>query len=258
MPLSMIATDRTARVSRRRHLACAAVLVLLGACVHPERTAQLAPPAAPASGGGISAPNVQPVPGFLPAPELLRPGKPGEAMLMYRNPAVDLSSFTNVMLDPVRLWTAPGGRLSQLPPKQQQAAANLFYSELLNALQRRCRVVQQPRLNTLRLSFALVDVSAPNQTPTVVAKYDPFTGHSYDPRSIGFDKQVGEFAVSATMEGYAKDLRTGLIAWEGVDKRQLEAVPGAGSVSSWSDVDKIFASWAEDIVAKLKRQQVCP
>ena len=37
------------------------------------------------------------------------------------------------MLDPVQLWTAPG---AQMVTQQQQAATNLFYSELLNALRR--------------------------------------------------------------------------------------------------------------------------
>jgi hypothetical protein len=192
----------------------------------------------------------------LPAPQLLHPGGPGEPTLIYINPAVDRSLFTTVMLDPAQLWIAPGAPMAA---KQRQAAANLFYSEMLSALQKSCRVVQwPPRLNTLRMQFNIVDVSLPNRTPAATAQYVPYSSQTYNPSSMPFDKSVGEFAVSATLEGYGKDARTGILVFEGVDKRSAAMVPAADAVTGWQDVRTIFENWANYIVAKLKRDQICP
>jgi Protein of unknown function (DUF3313) len=257
MLVSRIKTGSTMRNSCRRSLACLGVLASLGACAGPQQVAQQ--PASPAPTlAGISAPpsQVTPVPGFLPQPQLLRPGGPGEPTLIYINPAVDRSLFTSVMLDPVQLWIAPGAPMAA---KERQAAANLFYSELLSALQQNCRVVQwPPRLNTLRMQFNVVDVSLPNPAPAATGQYVPYSRAAYDTQSMPFDRSVGEFAVSATLEGYGKDARTGILVFQGVDKRSPAMVPAADAVRGWEDVHNIFANWANYIVAKLKRDQICP
>src|SRR3954453_11034634 len=211
------------------------------------------PPQAMPSATSAAATDLKPVPGFLPLPGSLRPGKPGEFDLSYINPAVDPSLFNNVMLDPVRLWAPPGSPLAKLPRPQQQEVAKAFYAELLDALQRRCRVAQQPRRNTLRLSFALVDVSAPNPV-AVETVTGGQSGRASNPGSPGFDANTGSFAAAATIEGFARDPDTGIVVWQGVDR---SGTTPPGSPSTWSDVRRIFASWSDQIVAKLRQAQVC-
>src|SRR3954468_22607817 len=171
-------------------------LALCGILAGCAANSQPSPPQAmpPATSGGAT--GLTPVPGFLPLPGSLRPGKPGEFDLSYINPAVDPASFNNVLLDQVRLWAPPGSPLAKLPRSQQQEVAKAFYAELLNALQRRCRVAQQPRRNTLRLSFALVDVSASNSVAVETANGGQ-PGRAYNPRSPAFDTNIGNFAATA-------------------------------------------------------------
>src|ERR1700730_15312711 len=85
--------------------------------------------------------DVQPVAGFLPNASLLQPGGSGRAALVYRNPTADFSQYNKVLLDPVAIWTNTDSKLNSVPQNQRQAAADRFYSDLYNALSKRCQMV---------------------------------------------------------------------------------------------------------------------
>jgi hypothetical protein len=233
------------------HAAALAAMLALGGTLTGCAGTSQPPPAAIAPTANAGATGLRPVPGFLPLPDSLRPGNPGEAELMYRNPAVDPSSFDNVMLDQVRLWAPAGSPLTTASRPQQQQAARLFYSELLDALQRHCRVAQQERRNTLRFSFALVDVSAANPVALETATGGQ-SARASNPEPAG----LGNFAATVSIEGFARDPRTGIIVWEGVERSGV-GTAGSSSVSTWSDLRRIFASWADQIVTKLRQNRIC-
>jgi hypothetical protein len=88
--------------------------------------------------------DVQPVGGFLPNPSLLNPGGSGQAALVYRNPTANFASYDKMMLDPVMIWAPPDSQLNTVPPAQRQAVADTFYSDLHNALKKRCQMVASP------------------------------------------------------------------------------------------------------------------
>src|SRR3954453_23426472 len=92
-------------------------------------------------GGTKQIAGVQPVGGFLPNPSLLNPGGAGQADLVYRSPTANFASYTKVILEPVAIWAPPDSPLNTVPMEQRQAAANAFYSDLYNALSRRCQMV---------------------------------------------------------------------------------------------------------------------
>ena len=92
-------------------------------------------------GGTRQIKDVQPVDGFLPDPTLLRPGRSGQAALVYRNPTANFARYNKIFLDPATIWTAPDSALSRAPESTREAAANRFYGDLYEALSRHCVMV---------------------------------------------------------------------------------------------------------------------
>jgi hypothetical protein len=74
-----------------------------------------------------------PANGFLPSPQLLTPGAPGQADFTYLNSNVQPRSYTAVMVDPVTIWADQGSSLNTTTPAQRQQLANLASSDLRNA-----------------------------------------------------------------------------------------------------------------------------
>ncbi len=208
-------------------------------------------------GGTVQMTDVRPVAGFLPHPELLQRGSAGEAALNYRNPAVNMASYRAVMLDPVTMWTAPGSPLDSLPANQRQAAVNVFYSDLRDALQQHCQLVSAPGPNTLRMRFALVDATLPNAAVNTVAIYTPYASGVYDAASLVFNKGVGYFAGTATAEGYAVDATNGTLVWQGVDRRGGTTAAVENTLNTWLDVHHAFEAWSNQLVLRLQTMGVC-
>jgi hypothetical protein len=125
-------------------MAAAGMLFLLVGCQQPTSAGNSLQIGQVVGGGTVEMADVQPVGGFLPKPELLQRGTDAEPALNYRNPAANLASYHAVMIDPVALWLAPGSPLNAVPVNQRQAAVNLLYSDLHDALQSNCRLERGP------------------------------------------------------------------------------------------------------------------
>ena len=201
--------------------------------------------------------DVQPVTGFLPNASLLRPGGSGQATLVYRNPTANFSQYNKVMLDPVAIWTARDSQLNNVPQNQRQAAADRFYTDLYNALSKRCQMVRSPSPGTLRLRIALTDATTPDATVNTVATYTPYVSTAYSLASLAFNNGVGYFAGSAAAEGYATDASTGTLLWEAVDRRGGTTALVSNTLNTWLDVDHAFEAWSEQLASRLQELGAC-
>jgi hypothetical protein len=210
-------------------------------------------------GGGTKqiAGGVQPVRGFLPNPSLLNPGGAGQADLVYRSPTANFASYNKVILEPVAIWAPPDSPLNTVPVEQRQAAANAFYSDLYNALQKRCQMVTSPSPGTMRMRFALVDAKIPNATVNTVATYTPYASTAYGLASLAFNNGVGYFAGTATAEGYATDATNGVLLWEAVDKRGGTTAVAENTLNTWLDVDHAFQAWSDQLATRLQQLGAC-
>ena len=60
--------------------------------------------------------------------ERLRPGEEGEALLVYRNPEVDWTSYHKIKLDPVTIWAGEHSEFEDFSqPQRQELAKQLRY-----------------------------------------------------------------------------------------------------------------------------------
>ena len=199
---------------------------------------------------------VQPVGGFLPQPQLLAPGGPGRAALVYLNP--NIAQYRNVMIEPVTIWAAPHSELNSMPADQRRALANVAYSDIYDALKEHCTMVQNASPGTMNFHFALVDTKEPNAVLNTVATYAPYgVSTAYSVASLAFNKGVGYFSGTATGEGYATDAVNGTLLWEAVDKRGGTTAVIADTLDNWRDIHHVFEAWGIQLRTRLQELGVC-
>jgi hypothetical protein len=208
-------------------------------------------------GGTVQIKDVQAVGGFLPNPSLLRVGAAGQPALVYRDPVVAFSSYDKVLLDPVTIWAAPDSGLSTITMAQRQALADTLHADLQKAIAARCQLVTTATPGTLRIRFALVDTKTPNATLNTIATYAPYLNAGYSLASNAFNKQVGYFAGTATVEAYATDATDGKLLWQGVDKRGGTTSMAENTLNTSLDVDHAFDEWANQLTSRLAQLGVC-
>ncbi len=219
-----------------------ALLAMLGACAPTKEVSMTTAPAA----------------GVLPEPSLLQKGKSGEVDRVYLNPSAKWASYTKVMLDPVTIWTGPGSDMDKASPKVQQALANSFYTDLHEAVAKRCRMVTEPSPGTMRWHIALVDASSANPFLNTISTYIPQI-HLLDVvAGYAFDGGVAFWVGEATAEGYARDATTGALLWEGADERAGTKAFRRDTFNSWADVDDAFKAWAAQFAERLGQLGACP
>lgn len=228
----------------------------LAACSADDGKLQL-PTERVIGGGTAQITDVRPVSGFLPQPGLLQPGGRGRAALFYMKPGANFAAYRSVYLAPVEIWAGADSNLKGVPAAQRRALANLFYSNLHNALKPGCTLVSKPVANTLRIRIALADAISADATKNTVASYAPYASTAYTLGSLAFNKGVGFFAGSATVEGFASDARTGEVLWQAVDKRGGTGALVKNTLDEWLDVRHAFEAWSTQVAQKLRDIGVC-
>jgi hypothetical protein len=220
-----------------------AVVAALGGCAKTKQVAiKEAPPASV----------------VLPEPALLQKGTTGEVSQVYLNPNANWASYSKVMLDPVTIWTGPGSDMAKASPKEQKALADAFYTELHDAVAKRCKMVTEPSPGTMRWHIALVDATSVNPFLNTLSTYEPHVDLADVAAGYAFNHGVAYWAGEATAEGYARDATTGALLWEGADERAGTKAWGRDTFNSWDDVDNAFKAWAEQFAKRLDELGACP
>ena len=109
----------------------------------------------------------------------------------------------------------------------------------------------------MTLQFAIVNAKLPNAALNTLALYAPYESTAYAAASLLFNKGVGYFAGTATVEGYATDAANGTLLWQGVDKRGGTTAAVENTLNTWLDVHHAFQSWSNQLVSRLQLLGVC-
>jgi len=239
-------------------IGAALIVATLTACT-PRNEDSMFDPARIVFGGTKQIKDAQPIEGFMPEPSLLQAGAPGQAVLVYRNQTANFAIYNKVFLDQVTIWTAPDSALARVPEDQRQVLANRFYTDVYNALGRRCQMVASPtRPGTLHLRIALTDATTAHPVLNTVAHYAPYgISSAYSLASLAFNDGVGFFSGKAVAELYATDATTGNLLWQAVDKRGGTTAFIANTLNSWRDVENAFRAWSTKIADRLQEFGAC-
>ncbi len=223
-------------------IAVASMVALLGACAATKEVSMETPAAGSA---------------FLPNPALLQPGKTGQVDQVYVNPSANWGSYTKVMLEPVTIWSGRGANMDKASPKEQKALADSFYTDVYDAVSKKCQMATEPAPGTMRWRIALVDASSANPFLNTLSTYEPHV-HLLDVLAgYAFNGGVAYWVGQATAEGYATDATTGALLWEGQDRRAGTKSWGRDTFNSWGDVDSAFKAWAAEFAKRLGNLGAC-
>jgi hypothetical protein len=239
--------DASRRKTRRLSFVALALIVVAAGCTKQQVV----------GGGTTQVAGAVPVDGFLPHPELLGPGGPGRADLVYFKPGANLANYNAILLDPVAIVSDSASPLATASPEQRETVANLYYSDLYTALSKHCRMVSTRAPGTLRLTIALTDVKLSNSVVKTVANYTPYVMVAYKVGSVAFNGGAGYFSGTATSEGYITDAITGDLLWQGVDKRAGATSFVSNTWNSWNDVDNALKGWSDFAVKRAQELGIC-
>ena len=207
------------------------ILALLGSCAASKQALKVEPS------------------GFLDDYTILRQGKEGEALLVYKNPEADWTAYDKILLDPVLFWGKRETMNHGITPEQLQTLVNNFYLILYQELSHDYRMVERPGPNTLRIQAALTKVTESAQELDLVTTSVPPT------RSVQrlFGSLAGRPVLTgeASLESKVTDSLTGELLGATVDRRIGSRTLDEAAVYSWQDVDNIMRFWAQDLRYRL-------
>ena len=186
--------------------------------------------------------------GFLvDAYPLLKPGKEGEANLVYLNPEARWRTYDKIMLDPVTVWLgkdAVAKDTGVVPPEDVRNLANLFYQKVSEQLSKDYTLVQESGPGVMRLSGALSDVEHGMPVLDTISTVVPQAHILSEGKKLASGTHA--FVGGASVEFRMVDAQSGKLLGAGIDRRAGGKTLTKG-FGYWADVDNIFDYWAAKI-----------
>ena len=191
--------------------------------------------------------------GFLGDYSLLREGERStisesaedQALLTYRNPAVDWRKYRKVWLDPVTVWMSQtDSQLKDVSVEDRQRLATILWLKLDASLQKDYEMTSQAGPDVLRIQAAITEAGESNAVLDTVTSVIPQTRLLSGMKSLATG--VSLFTGSASAEVKITDTATGAILFEAVDRRG-GTKSLSGVTNSWNDVEEAYRFWAEKV-----------
>jgi hypothetical protein len=183
---------------------------------------------------------------------LMHEGEEGQALRVYRNPAVDSlapDAYDKVLLDEVTIFYGPESELNDVPQDELHNLATMFGAKLADELSPDYRLVDEPGPRTLRIQTAITDAQA-TSTALKAASFVPIPlgvpgakAALLKAKELATGKPV--FAGEVTAELKMTDAQSGVVLFAAVDRRVGERL--GGGWESWTDAEEAFRYWAEKI-----------
>jgi len=187
--------------------------------------------------------------GFLGDYSMLREGKEGEALRVYKNPKVNWASYNKVMLDPVTVWMGADSQMKDVSPEDQQQLATLLYVKVKDALQGDYTFVTAPGPGVLHIQAALTEADKPNAVMHTVSNIVPQMMVLSNVKKLATGTQ--SFAGTASVEAKITDGATGELLLAAVDRRGGGKGLSRAFEGTWADIDHAYEYWAQKLKFRL-------
>jgi len=183
--------------------------------------------------------------GFLDDYSLLRPGGPGDATLVYRDPGAPWTSYDKVLFEAVTVWRSGRHSLDAVPEADLQRLAAGLERAVRRRLGEGFVVVDEPADGTMRIRLA---ITAARASDPVLDVLRATSGGTSAPDGDVLSAETRTFIASAQIEGDIRDAQTDRLLAAGVDRRR----PDAPRFETWADVEHAFDRWAARTCARLE------
>jgi hypothetical protein len=182
--------------------------------------------------------------GFLGDYSMLKPGKEGEATLVYRKYENDHDkwrSYTQILLEPVQIWK---GEHTELIRDDAEYLAKIAWSRLDEELRKDYKMASGPGDGVLRIQVAVTEAGASFPVLDLITTLYPGTRLVSEGKrwAAGTESFVGTVSV----EGKVTDSETGELLGAAVDRRGGGKYVTKG-FQKWADVEEAFTYWAKQL-----------
>lgn len=183
--------------------------------------------------------------GFIGDYSMLRPGKEGEALLIYKNPQADFSIYRAVYVDPVLVLLSKESTLSQ---EESHKLAEDLRAKVIWKLKENFLVVPKLIPDALRIELALTEAEPSDVGMDIASTLLPPVGMVSGAQVLATGTWA--FVGKASLEAKLTDGNTGTLLMAAADSRaggrSLD-----GSMDSWDDVHQAFEYWANKLSQRL-------
>jgi hypothetical protein len=185
--------------------------------------------------------------GFLGDYSQLKPGAEGEALLLYIDPAANISGYNAILMDPIRVYAkGKDSPLSKVPLAELLELINYFDATIREHLAADYAFVTQPGPGTMRLRVAITEAKGAKVGLSAVSSVTP----------AGIALNGLKMAVSGASTGVGStgvemellDAQSGKRLAAAVDKRVGSKTSSFGK---WQSAKEAFDYWAEKLRLRL-------
>jgi Protein of unknown function (DUF3313) len=181
---------------------------------------------------------------------LLKPGKEGQAALVYINPSAQWSSYTKIMLQPVQYWDASDASVSA---EDEQKLVTYFHNQLQQVLEKNFTLVNQPGPGVLVIYVALINATTATPVLRSVSVVIPQARLLNSLQSLATGSYA--FVGSAEAEMKAVDGSTGEFLAGAVDQRSGGIALSTAAQWQWGDAENAMNYWSDRISTRLLELQ---
>ncbi len=186
--------------------------------------------------------------GFLGDYSMLRKGESGEALLIYRNPKANWSSYNKIMLDPVTVWLGKDSDMEDVGPEDRQRLANDLWSKLKGALEKDYQIVHKAGPGVMRIQAAITEAETSTLGLDTISSVAPQMRAMSELKFLATG--TAGFVGKASAELKVTDAQSGKLLSAAVDRRAGSKGIG-GSLNTWNDVEETYQYWAYQVRYRL-------
>jgi uncharacterized protein YceK len=178
------------------------------------------------------------------------PGAEGQPNLIYLTPNLDLRPYSKILIDHVVVYFNPDSQNKEIAPDQLIQLTEYFHKSLVDALQGRYPIVDQPGPDVLRLRAAITDVESGKPVGNAASTIIPVGAaiNIISRSTTGSNIAVGR----ASVEVELLDSLSGMRLAAAIDRRE-----GGKSVASgtWSAAQEAFDYWTKRLRIFIDKQK---
>lgn len=183
---------------------------------------------------------------FLRDYSLLQPGGEGEALLVYKNPQVNFSTYRTIYVEPVIVLLS---KQSSVPQNELDKLGADLRSKVIWKLKEDFLVVPELKPGAIRLELALTEAVPSDVGMDIFTTLLPPVGVLSTAQKLATGTQA--FVGRASVEGKLTDGDTGTLLAAAVDRR-MGGRTLDGSMDTWDDVQQAFEYWATKLGQRLR------
>ena len=178
---------------------------------------------------------------------LLKPGKEGQAALVYINPNAQWANYNQILLKPVEFWDSADSGVSQ---SDQQTLTTYFQNVLRENLQKNFTLVDQGGPGVITLQVALIKSAGAIPVLRSVSVIIPQARILNAAQSMA----TGSYAFVGSAEAAMKatDSASGQLLAAAMDERKGGLAMSSALQWQWGDAENAMNYWAEKISARLQ------